>query len=400
MVGVNPEAYQVDPMTGQPMPDPGVQMFIEASHAVALADQRKQMQAELLSAYLNWTPSENNLISHGRQVVDEGIIKGGGILWTEAVEQPNVPPAEPTLVVGSFYDSIDNLLLDPDAQVIEEITWCAKRCVLPIDQVARMYGLTRDDLKPNLESYDSSTRHVDDRYGDGRPGGKKRTGKTNDLVTFYKIWSKCGFGDRLKDTKKEDRGLFDPIGDNCYIVVAEGVDFPLNVPPSAMKEGLDEDGLPQSLRVRAAWPIPLWADNGAWPFEMWAPHRKPNSLWPVSHIKPGIGELRFLNWGMSFLMTRIATSCETMIGVSKAADADIKDQLLAPSENGFKIMRGRASFFGDAIQALRARIEADDLPLSSTRGSLSTLDRKAAYVASLTKGFSFARKGMRFVDHL
>jgi len=66
-------------------------------------------------------------------------------------------------------------------------------------------------------------------------------------------------------------------------------------------------------------------------------------------------------------------------------------------ENGFKIMRGRASFFGEAIQTLRARIEADDLPLGSTRGSMSTLDRKADYVASLTKGFSFARKGMRFV---
>lgn len=337
MLGIDPNAYQVDPMTGQPMPDPRVEMFIEASRAVADADQRKAMQAELLQTYLNWSPIENNLISHGRQVVDEAIIKGGGVLWTEAVEQPNVPPTEPTLVVGSFYDSIDNLLLDPDAQVIEEITWCAKRCVLPIDQVARMFGLTREDLKPTLESYDSTSRDEGDRYGDGRPS-KKRTGKTNDLVTFYKVWSKCGFGDRLKDAKKEDRGLFDPLGDNCYLVVADGVEYPLNVPPSSMKEGLDQDGLPGALRVRSSWPIPLWADNGGWPFEMYAPHRKPNALWPVSHIKPGIGELRFLNWCMSFLMTRIAVSCETIIGVSKAADADIKEQLLAPSENGFKII--------------------------------------------------------------
>ena len=337
MVGVDPNAYQVDPMTGQPMPDEGVMRFMQASQAIGMADQAKEMQAELLETYLNWTPVENNLISHGRQVVDEGIIKGGGVLWTEAVEQPNVPPAEPTLVIGSFFDSIDNLLLDPDAQVIEEINWCAKRCTLPIDQVCRMFALSRADLKPNLESYESTSKHTDDRYGDGRPG-KKRTGKTNDLVQFWKIWSKCGFGDRLKDAKKEDRGTFDPLGDNAYIVVAEGVDFPLNVPPSVMDEELDQDGLPQSLRVRASWPIPLWADNGGWPFTMWAPHRKPNSLWPVSHIRPGIGELRFLNWGMSFLMTRIAVSCETMIGVSKAADTDLKDQILAPSENGFKLI--------------------------------------------------------------
>ncbi len=335
MLGIDINAQQVDPMTGMPMPNPGLQMFEQASMAVALEDEKRAMQAKLLSAYLNWTPVENNLKSHSRKAIDEAIIKGAGVLWTEAVEYPNVPPAEPTMVVGSFMDSIDNLLLDPDAQVIDEITWCAKRCVLPIDQVARMYGLSRDDLKPNLESYDSASRQNEER---SQGTLKKRTGKTNDLITFYKVWSKTGFGDRLKDAKKEDRGIFDPLGDYTYLVVAEGVEYPLNVPPEILKEEKDEDGLPQSLRTRASWPIPLWADQGGWPFEMLAFHPKPNSLWPISHIKPGIGELRFINFALSFLATRIGVSCETIVGVSKAADQDIKDQLLAPSEQGFKIV--------------------------------------------------------------
>lgn len=67
------------------------------------------------------------------------------------------------------------------------------------------------------------------------------------------------------------------------------------------------------------------------------------------------------------------------------------------NENGFKMMRGRGSFYGEAIQALRARIEADDLPLAAKSGGLSQLDRKADYVASLTKGFAFTRTNMRFV---
>jgi phosphomannomutase/phosphoglucomutase len=67
------------------------------------------------------------------------------------------------------------------------------------------------------------------------------------------------------------------------------------------------------------------------------------------------------------------------------------------NENGFKIMRGRSSFYGEAIQTLRARIEADDLPLAAKAGGISQLDRKADYVASLTKGISFARTNMRFV---
>jgi hypothetical protein len=339
MLGLSPESIQIDPLTGQPMPDPAFQTYMDTSQAVILQEEKKKLQAELLSAYLNYTPVENDLKGHSRRAIDEGIIKGGGVLWTEAVQVENVPPAQPTLLIGSFMDSVDNLLLDPDAQVIQEIQWCAKRCVQPIDQVARQFGLSRDDLKPNLESYSSASRQVDDRRNDYNGSQKHRTGKSNDLVTYWKIWSKCGFGDRLKGAKKEDRGIFDPLGDFCYLVVAEGVEFPLNIPPECLKEPTDEEGLPRSLRARSSWPIPFWAaDAQGWPFSMWAPNPKPNSLWPLSYIKPGIGELRFMQWAFSFLMQRVAISCETIIGVSKAADYDLKQQILAPSENGFKIV--------------------------------------------------------------
>ena len=61
-------------------------------------------------------------------------------------------------------------------------------------------------------------------------------------------------------------------------------------------------------------------------------------IWPISHIKPAIPELRFLCWAYSFMAQRVATSCETLLGVSKAADQDIKDQILSQSEAGFKIV--------------------------------------------------------------
>jgi len=336
-LGIDPEAYAVDPMTGMAMPDPRVQQFVDVSRAIGVQEEKKRLQADLLESYLNFTPLENDLKMHAKLAVDEAIIKGMGVLWTEAIEYPNVPPAEPTLTVGSFVDSVDNLLLDPDAQTLEEITWCAKRVILPIDQAARQFGLTREDLKAHLESYDAKSRTTANDAG-GSHNYKKRNGKTNDLVCFWRIYSKCGFGDRLKESKKEDRGLFDPLGDYCYIVVCEGVPFPLNVPPSVMEEELDQDSLPLSLRTRAAWPIPLWADRGGWPFSPLAFHPKPNTLWPLSHIKPGISELRFVAWCMSFLAQRVSISCETIVGVSKAADQDLKEQLLDPSQCGFKVV--------------------------------------------------------------
>jgi hypothetical protein len=51
-----------------------------------------------------------------------------------------------------------------------------------------------------------------------------------------------------------------------------------------------------------------------------------------------MGELKFLNWAMSFLATRVMTSCKTMVGVAKAAGDDIKDQILKHEESGFSLV--------------------------------------------------------------
>ncbi len=53
-------------------------------------------------------------------------------------------------------------------------------------------------------------------------------------------------------------------------------------------------------------------------------------------------------------------------------------------ENGFKMMRGRASFFGADIQAVRARIEAGDLP-KTPGGKVESADVNDDYVTAATR---------------
>jgi hypothetical protein len=330
---IPPESLGIDPNNQEV-----VQQFAMAMQDTAARDAARDTVSRLMAAYLNYTPNELDLKTHSRRVVDEAIIKGAGVWWTELVTDPGSNVRS----VGSFADSIDNLVLDPDATELEDITWCARRCVHPIDVVARQYGLDRDQLKGNLEG--KSGIRSDDSYletsrGDGGSHQARRVGKTNDLMTYWKIWSKTGFGDRLKDSPSDSMGFFDAIGDNAYIVVADGVPFPLNTPPAILSEQVDEEtGLPQSVFRAVQWPIPYWAEANGWPFTMLSFHRKPGYAWPISHVKPGIPELRFLCWAFSFLAQRVAVSCETIIGVSKAADQDIKDQILAQSQGGFKIV--------------------------------------------------------------
>jgi hypothetical protein len=332
-LGIDPsQPPQMDPMTGQPMPDPRIEQFIQMSQQVGMVEEIRRTVSGLLEAYLNYTPVECNLREHSRKVVDEGILKGMGTWWTELVEMGGESEA-PVGMIGSFFDSVDNLLMDPDADEQEDILWCARRCVHPIGEVAAKYGLSKDELKGHLESYVSRSKEDDRDYKT-----KKKNGQTNDLIVYWKIYSKTGFGHSLKDSPKEFAEMFDGLGQNCYLVIAEGVEYPLNVPKAVALEEPDETGLPNSLFTRTRWPIPFYADLNGWPFTPLQFHRKPGYSWPISHLKPGLPELKFLNWALSFLATRIMTSCKTLVGVSKAAGDDIKDQVLKHEESGFSLL--------------------------------------------------------------
>src|SRR5579863_9549611 len=86
-----------------------------------------QTRAQLLEEYLNYTPNELNLRAHSRLVVDEALIKGMGVWWTELFQAKG----SPIKMVGSFYDTSDYLLLDPDVDLIDECKWIARKCIHP-----------------------------------------------------------------------------------------------------------------------------------------------------------------------------------------------------------------------------------------------------------------------------
>jgi phosphomannomutase/phosphoglucomutase len=66
-------------------------------------------------------------------------------------------------------------------------------------------------------------------------------------------------------------------------------------------------------------------------------------------------------------------------------------------ENGFKMMRGKASFFGGDIQALRKLLEEDRAATATAPGTVEHQDMQAKYVDMVTSGIKLARKDLRFV---
>ncbi len=332
-LGVTPEVQQQaqmgqaamagDPMAMQQMMDPmamqqaqmamqAVQQYQGYLQAVQAERAQDQARATLLEAYLNYTPTALDLKSEFRRAIDEALIKGMGVLWTEVYTSP-----AGLKMVGSFHDTVDNLLIDPDFESIRDAKWIARKCVAPWWQVEQEHGLPPGSLraKATAESYTQQGEQVANPDADF----DRRRGMTNDLVTYYKVWSKMGVGSRLSGVMPGLEAL-DVYGQYLYLEICPSCEYPLNLPPEVLA------GPAEEIEKRIQWPTPFWADD-AWPFTPIIFHEIPREVWPQSHIKPAMGELTFLNWGYSFLAGKVKVACRDFLAIKAQASEEIKKQI-------------------------------------------------------------------------
>ena len=282
-----------------------------------MENDKKRNIAHLKEHYLNWLQQTCDKKDHARMAINEAIIKGMSFLWTE-LHQPNGSQMK---MPRSVYVSVDDVVIDPDAQYWDDVQWIARRCVQPRWKVEREYGLegqlkgNKSSLNKQAEKNNKSTKENSE---------SKKRGDSFDLIEYWQVYSKAGFGDRLRKSGvvKDVKEKFDyeKFGDFCFIAVSEDIPFPLNMPPMALAE--EED----AIFLRSQWPIPFWTDGG-WPFSKLHFYEKPKEVWPISLIKPAIGELRFVNWCMSFLADKVAAASTTYVAIAKAAGAEIQDQI-------------------------------------------------------------------------
>ncbi len=325
---VNPRKVPSPPieLLGDPT-DPMVQMQYQQTILPQLMPQKAvdKARAGLLEFYLNYTPNELNLKENSRQAIDEALIKGAGCLWTELYQQPG----SPFRMVGSFFDSIDFLFVDPDMESMEDAKWIARRRIRSVWEVEREKGMKPGTLKGNLESFNSQAMTGAEEDVDYN----RRRGLTNDLIVYYEIYSKMGMGARLSGTGSGSNSpnvlgpvaeLLDTFGDYVYLEVAEHVNYPLNLPPDLT----EAQGVDDQILAALEWPTPFWADDD-WPVTVIQFHKIPRQVWPMSHLKPGLGELKFINWAYSFLASKIRTTCRDFIAIKKSAGEELKTAILS-----------------------------------------------------------------------
>jgi len=274
-----------------------------------------EARASLMENWLNYTPDEQpggGLAQHAEMAITEALVKGRGCLWVE----PYTQPGSKMTLTGCFWDSVDNLLLDPDSESIDDAKYIIKREAKPVWQVERDFGLKEGALggKGSLESAESQGEKMGDEMGDLH----RKQGKSFDTIVYYRIWSKGGVGARLTGVNTPLKERFDKVvGDFAYIVVAADVPYPLNAPPKKFLKAKDDE-----VQEMFSWPVPYWKDD-RWPVVLLDFYPKPRSAWPIAPLAPGLGELAFMNVVISHLANRIWSSSRDFIAVLKSAEEEV-----------------------------------------------------------------------------
>lgn len=325
----NPQLQAVLAQMQQVYQDQIIQQAQQQQQNDAVTQTIDRVRAELMSDYLNWTPNELDLKTHSRRVIDECLLKGMGVWWTELYVQRGFG----TKLVGSFFDTVDNLVLDPDVQLIDDCTWCCRIRTTPQWDLEDAWGLPRGALNGATDT--TETVGISSETSTDPDGlNKRRLAITNKVVTSYEIWSKMGLGGRMTGIDPKLKEVFDGFGDYCHLVLVNGVPYPLNL-PSKMVTNIPEQYDPnaaaawaEGMRKAVEWPIPFWAFSDGWPFTTLIFHEIPNQIWPMSHFAPGLGELKWINWAMSWLASKVKNACGTIIAVMKGIDEQEKRKLL------------------------------------------------------------------------
>lgn len=304
-----------------PQPDPMVVMYQQMMQAQQQSERQDRVVEKLMDRWLNYTPREQpggGLAGHSMRCVVDSLIKGRGVLAT----RPYQMPGSQRTLTGSFRVRPDYIYLDPDFDSVDECRWMAIKHVDTHTEVERRFNLEKNSLK-NVASLESSWNHGE-LSTDDEASSRRRAGQTSDLVVWYEVFSKSGVGcvnTTMEPTIREHMDRV--VGQHAYIAVCAGSPHPLNLSAESLRRGATDEQVKEAF----SWPIPTWADD-RWPVEFLDYYHDPESAWPVAPMAPGLGELKLLNFLMSWFANRTWKSSRDFWAVAQPHLEHYKEYIL------------------------------------------------------------------------
>ena len=314
-----PPPPQIDPQIMQAM-----QLWDWSQQTMSQRSTADNIRCQLLEGWLNYTPGETpngGLAKHSRMAIVEALVKGRGVLWTA----PYQYAGSEKVLIASQYDTVDNLLVDPDATNMGDAKWIMQRVVAPVYAVEAEFQLTPGSLEGKGGSAATPQKMVP-IGGAGTTGEqrKDKIGRTSELITYYKVWSKCGVGTKLlgPGVDPDMKANIERVSsDHAFLCICPNVDYPLNLPADQLERMSDDD-----VRAKLEWPFPTWKDD-RFPCAILDFYPHPNRVWPIAPLAPALGELIFLQVIMSHLADRVVKSSRDFIAVAQSAAEEIEEAI-------------------------------------------------------------------------
>ena len=253
-----------------------------------------------IGAYLNYTPNECALADEIRSCVDEALLDGRSCAYTGFDES--------TGLITSWFVSIEDVVIDPDAKRPKDAYWIALRRREPRWKLEKEFRKS-DALKNLPESLPADTL-VDGTEGSPAAGAPADEDETDELVTFYEVYSRMGIGWRGAEPPEGDTP--DDQVDFRKIVFVPGYETPLFV---------------------GKWETDLYVD-GVWPLTFLDLTPTKNTLWPVSLLKAALPSLRAVNFLASIALEKAKQHAREIYGVSTTFDDESLERIVngGPSE--------------------------------------------------------------------
>lgn len=351
-----PEAMQILDMlpaleAGQ-VQDPQIGMIVQQlqqQYEMAIkSNERRTLlnldHAKVMEALSNYYQNEGHKQDEARLAITEAIVTGLGLLEPYLESSPAGGPRVP----ACRFISNKDFLVDPDACYWRDVTWIAIRRESPRNVVEQKFNLPPGSLKGKHASNTALTG--DNPRNQKRHGDGKIVNRSHEIVEYYDVYSKNGAGQHLQilEDQKDLPPDLEMLGDFVYLAICPGCDYPLNLPddlplvqppeilmdefgePMPPMEPMGMEPNPEALEA-AAWPAPFWDDvhtDGGWPVCRLTFYENPGKTWPLSMAAPCIGEMKFINWCMSFLADGVAAGSKIYVACRKHAAESIKQQLV------------------------------------------------------------------------
>lgn len=316
------------------------------------AGMLSRQRAALMQKLLNLTPKKTRLAKHSRSGINESLTYGRGVMWTGWSETLGCPQ--------SVHETVDNILVDPDAKIAEEIGWVARKRTRPRWELINRYP----GAKAIIQKLTASARRVSDQEPEARDvsPGWERQDFGSDQIAFYECYFIHGLhhykgGDELVRKELQDAGA--PTDKATVQNAAQSFD------DSPRKYVFAVEGSDGTFIAEEDWEIPFWR-TGDWPSSFLDLRERPGSVWPASPLEPGLGFQKALNWLHTFYMSKMRVCSRTLIAICDSNGQGLSDEERQRAMNGnivefirIKSTGGEGMKIGDFIQQLDLVMDAE-----------------------------------------